>query len=131
MKIEVCINDKWEECNTNEGFIKGIIDENTGCFCLTIDTPLMIGELCEDLVLIRNIEAAEEVLQCCYIPPDDTDEYTCKLLSMVLEFSSLVRGEKISVQLPKATSSSTRKGAEREHHHQSLDFTLDTGRLVS
>ena len=93
--VEVMENGEWVRKSNKAEVEEGIMSENTKRFRLTNDTPVMSGQLLEDFGYLADTEAAEEVLAGTYDPPEDADEHTKALLSLLKQRVEMLRQGKI------------------------------------
>lgn len=76
-----------------------IMHENTSCFRLVENTPLMHGDLQADIGCLREAEGATEVLRVEYTCPPEMDDDTREILQIIAKVASMIRGQKVEVKI--------------------------------
>jgi hypothetical protein len=76
-------NGEWEETTDKENIEKGCATENAKKYRQTEATPLMQGQLAEDIGYLGDTNAAQQILDGVYETPQGTNQYTREFIQQL------------------------------------------------
>ena len=100
-KVKVCAGGDWVEQSDRGEVESGIMVELTKRFRLTDSTPLMTGQLREDIGYLAATNKSDEILRGTYRAPSDTAPETKEMLKRISEVARLFRDQPIDINISK------------------------------